>query len=125
NSLVTLGGGGQIMELTPEKEIVWEYHCPYWGKYMKLNYVYRAYRYPYDWIPQLDKPKEVAIERVDNNDFRMPGAAPKDFNNVTKVPGTLGFEFLKAFSEQLEKAKEKKDDDKQSKLSKRLETLGY
>lgn len=36
--------------------------------------VYRAYRVPYEWIPQLEKPEEVSIKPVDIEHFRVPGS---------------------------------------------------
>ena len=55
--------------------------------------IYRAYRYPYDYVPQLPTPTEVAIVPPDNDDFRLPGAAPKDIlDEVTvTVEGTTGY----------------------------------
>ena len=53
--------------------------------------IYRAYRYPYDYVPQVEKPEEVAIEPIDNNDFRLPGAKGKEFTRTTKVDGTRGY----------------------------------
>ena len=29
-----------------------------------MNMVYRAYRFPYEWIPQVDPPKEIPIKAV-------------------------------------------------------------
>jgi hypothetical protein len=46
---------------------------------------YRAYRYPYDWISQLDKPEERALPRLDNSAFRIPGAPGKRARNVTRI----------------------------------------
>ncbi len=122
NTLITLGAEGQIMEVTAQHEIVWEYISPYWGKFFPINMIYRSYRYPYDWLPQLDKPEEVAIERVNNQDFRMPGAAPKDYNNITVVPGTTGYEHLKIFTDKRMMMFGK---DEKKKLDKRFEALGY
>jgi hypothetical protein len=31
--------------------------------------VYRAYRVPYEWVPQLGTPKEIEIPRSDNSTF--------------------------------------------------------
>ena len=44
-------------------------------------------------MPQLPKPEEVAIVPPDNDDFRLPGAAPKDIlDEVTvTVAGTTGY----------------------------------
>ena len=39
----------------------------------------------------IEKPEEVAIEPVDNNDFRLPGAKGKEFTRTTKVEGTRGY----------------------------------
>ncbi|QGP91384.1 Arylsulfotransferase (ASST) [Neomoorella glycerini] len=89
NTLITEGSGGRIIEVTPNHEIVWEYISPYWGKVIKLNMVYRAYRAPYEWIPQLDPPKETPIERLDVKTFRVPGAAPIGRKKETTVEGVL------------------------------------
>lgn len=52
NTLITEGSNGRIFEVTAEHELVWEYISPYWGKgALGLNMVYRAYRYPFDWVP--------------------------------------------------------------------------
>jgi hypothetical protein len=75
NTLITEGSGGRIIEVTAKHELVWEYISPYWGKQLKLNMVYRAYRAPYEWVPQLPKPKEVPIAKIDVTTFRVPGAA--------------------------------------------------
>lgn len=93
NTMITEGSGGRLMEVTADHELVWEYISPYWGKSFPLNMIYRAYRYPYDYVPQLDKPEEVAIEKIDNDTYRLPGAAPKDVDdaNIVSVEGTLGY----------------------------------
>lgn len=91
NTLVTEGSDGRILEITKDFEIVWEYISPYWGTMRKTNMVYRAYRYPYEYVPQIEKPKEVEIEKVDTNDFRMPGAKSKEFRKYTKVKGVMDF----------------------------------
>ncbi|MFZ5943508.1 MAG: aryl-sulfate sulfotransferase [Bacillota bacterium] len=91
NTLICEGSGGRLIEVTDKHELVWEYISPYWGKMFKLNMLYRAYRLPYEWVPQLDKQEEVAIERVDVNTFRMPGAAPLGCDDVTEVEGALGY----------------------------------
>ena len=85
------------MEVTRDHELVWEYISPYWGKYLPINMIYRAYRYPYDYVPQVEKPEEVAIERIDNTTFRMPGAAGKDPERTVSVEGTIGFTAVDGF----------------------------
>ena len=62
-------------EVTKDHELVWEFISPYWGQKLPMNMVYRAYRVPYEWVPQLGKQEETPIERIDVNAFRMPGAA--------------------------------------------------
>lgn len=57
-----------------------------------MNMVYRSYRVPYDWIPQLDKPIEKPIEKLDKNKFRVPGAAGSGRKNETTVAETEEYE---------------------------------
>jgi hypothetical protein len=92
NTFITEGSGGRLIEVTKEHEVVWEYISPYWGKLMKMNMVYRAYRVPYEWIPQLDKPNEVAIEPVDVKTFRMPGAAAPGPQRTIQVEGSQPYQ---------------------------------
>jgi hypothetical protein len=92
NSLIVEGSGGRIIEVTPGHELVWEYISPYWGKLMNMNMVYRAYRFPYDWVPQLDTPKQVPIEPIDVKTFRVPGAAPPGPKNVTVMQGVRPYQ---------------------------------
>ncbi|MBN1188887.1 MAG: aryl-sulfate sulfotransferase [Dehalococcoidales bacterium] len=71
NTLITEGGCGRLIEVTPACEIVWEYVSPYFSKKMQGNHIYRAYRVPYDWAPQADKPGEQAVQPPDNSFFRV------------------------------------------------------
>ncbi len=88
NTVVCEGTSGRIMEFTADNELVWEYMYPYTGK----SLLYRAYRIPYEWVPQLEKPDEVAIEQIDNADLRMPGAEPCDYEaTAVFVEGTEGW----------------------------------
>jgi hypothetical protein len=87
NTLITEGSGGRIFEVTAQHELVWEYISPFWGKQMKINMVYRAYRAPYNWVPQLETPKEVPIAPIDITTFRVPGAAPPGRKSETIVEG--------------------------------------
>ena len=91
NTLITEGSDGRLLEVTRNHEVVWEYVSPYWGKELRLNLIYRAYRYPYDYVPQLETPQEIAIPRIDVTDFRMPGAKGKEPERVVTIPGTLGY----------------------------------
>jgi hypothetical protein len=85
NTLITEGGDGRLFEVTPKHEIVWEYLNPYTQKKRPMNMVYRAYRVPYDWAPQAEKPQETAVPRPDNNTFRVPGSVIKKPQKVTRV----------------------------------------
>ena len=50
--------------------------------------IYRAYRVPYEWIPQLEKPVETSIEPIDITKFRVPGASIGEGTGlVTAVDG--------------------------------------
>jgi len=91
NTLITEGSGGRIIEVTGAHEIVWEYISPYWGELMKINMVYRAYRVPYEWVPQLERPEEKAVSRMDVKTFRVPGAAQPGPKKVATVEGLRGY----------------------------------
>ena len=98
NTLITEGSDGRLLEVTPEHEIVWEYISPYFGSVgIKTNMVYRAYRYPYDYVPQVEPPKEVAIKPVDNEDFRLPGAKSKEFRRMVQVEGVEDYAEVSGF----------------------------
>ena len=75
NTLITEGCDGRLFEVTPDHDIVWEYLNPWFSRRHRHNMVYRAYRVPYEWIPQLDLPEEVEVPRLDNSTFRVgPGS---------------------------------------------------
>ena len=49
NTLITLATEGLVIEVTPSKEIVWQWTCPYrttTENLLKNNMIYRVYRYP-------------------------------------------------------------------------------
>ena len=92
NTLITEGSDGRVFEVTAEHEIVWEYICPYKGTVgMPMNWVYRAYRVPYEWVPQAAHPEHVEIKPVNVHEWRVPGAAPFGAQEVIKVEGTVGY----------------------------------
>jgi hypothetical protein len=84
NTLVTEGAVGRIFEVKPDYEIVWEYVSPYFSKRFG-NMVYRAYRVPYDWVPQVARPVEKAVPRPDNSKFRVPGSLLSRTHKVTRI----------------------------------------
>jgi hypothetical protein len=92
NTLITEGSDGRIFEVTRDHRTVWEYISPYWGTgHLALNLIYRAYRYPYDWVPQLPRPVQRPIAPIDKLTFRVPGAAPIGRDRVVAVPDALGY----------------------------------
>lgn len=84
NTLITEGAAGRIFEVTSNHEIVWEYISPYYNL-RNSNMVYRAYRVPYNWVPQLEKPTEIAIDKIDNTTFRVPNAAPSGSDSIVEI----------------------------------------
>ena len=68
---------------------MWEYRAPFDDVARPM--IYRAYRYPYEYVPQLDKPVETPVKRINNMDFRMPGAAEGKLDNLTEVKTALGY----------------------------------
>jgi hypothetical protein len=85
NTLITEGNGGRLIEITRELETVWEYLSPYMHRMLRTALIYRAYRAPYSWAPQAEKPAEIAVKRVKNTGFRVPGSPKKRPERVTKV----------------------------------------
>jgi hypothetical protein len=72
NTLITEGPDGRIFEVTPDAKIVWEYINPLASGPQSSNAVYRAYRVPYGWIPQLQHPEEKAVVPPKPDEFRVP-----------------------------------------------------
>jgi hypothetical protein len=71
NTMITEGADGRLFEVTTNGEIVWEYVSPYFTQNGLTNRVYRAYRLPYEWIPQVEKPSERAVVPPNLRDFRI------------------------------------------------------
>ncbi|MBN3197334.1 aryl-sulfate sulfotransferase [Pectobacterium brasiliense] len=88
NTLINEGANGRLFEVTVEHEIVWEFISPYWGKTVNTNMLYRAYRVPYEWVPQLPRPQENPVLAPDNTQLRQPGAAAPGFASVVRIDGT-------------------------------------
>jgi hypothetical protein len=90
NTLITEGTNGRIFEVTREHKTVWEYINPYfkesWTGLLE-NRVYRSYRVPYDWIPQLKAPKEFSVTPQNITRYRVPGAPLGPGGKVTAVEG--------------------------------------
>jgi len=73
NTLITEGPDGRLFEVNKDGAIVWEYVYPIFGagKGRPTNSVYRAYRLPYAWIPQLSRPAEQAVTPPKAEEFRV------------------------------------------------------
>lgn len=104
NTLITEGSGGRLIEVTSTHKIVWEYISPFYDWDNNSNYVYRAYRVPYEWVPQLSKPDEVPVVPVDNSTFRVPGSEFKEHQGVVEVKGSLGFQSAQLCVSELEES---------------------
>ncbi|MGK0171174.1 MAG: hypothetical protein ACI9W2_002903 [Gammaproteobacteria bacterium] len=75
NTLITESYCGRLLEVTSDVEIVWEYVNPNnLADRPGIFYsdIFRRYRYPYDWLPQLDQPRERAVVPPVNGEFRIP-----------------------------------------------------
>jgi hypothetical protein len=72
NTLITEGPDGRVFEVTKDGAIVWDYVFPLFTGARMSNSVYRAYRLPYVWIPQLARPREQAVTSPAAGTFRVP-----------------------------------------------------
>jgi hypothetical protein len=93
NTLITEGSDGRLFEVTREHKTVWEYVSPFFknkrsnGLYYGGNSVYRAYRTPYEWIPDLEIPAEKSVKAKNISRFRVPGAPLGSGGKITLVEG--------------------------------------
>jgi outer membrane protein assembly factor BamB len=72
NTLITEGAAGRAFEVTVDHEIVWEYINPFFYESDDTRHnFYRAYRVPYEWIPQLTPPEERPVVPPSLSDFRI------------------------------------------------------
>ncbi len=72
NTLITAGAGGRMFEVTREGTVVWEYMFPLFSGPNASNAVYRSYRIPYDWMPQVAVPTQRRVAPPALGDFRVP-----------------------------------------------------
>jgi hypothetical protein len=77
NTMIDEGSVGRLFEVTAKGETVWEYINPYYQPKENFNMVYRAYRVPYNYVPQLKTPKEDAIIPPDNSTLRLKDLVEK------------------------------------------------
>ena len=74
NTLITESRRGRILEVTPDSETVWEYISPYNlmdREDLFFSDMFRGYRIPYDWVPQMEPTTERAVIPLANGDFRI------------------------------------------------------
>jgi len=96
NTLIDEGSDGRVFEVTAEKKIVWEWISPYFtddseNSKTTNNMIYRAYRYPYDWVPQEEKPIEIEIKPIDIKTYRLENSGKFGAKSVVKVEGTIPY----------------------------------
>ena len=92
NTLITIGSAGILIEVTIDHDVVWEYISPFFLKELNSNLIYRAYRVHYDWVPQLEKPEEVPVEKRDVSEFSLSGRSLKEVNRVIDMADMKPFE---------------------------------
>ena len=91
NTLITEGSDGRLIEVTPDHESVWEYINPYFntilGK-LPINMIYRLTVYPMSRIPQVEKPQEISVEKINVETFRVPGSLTgNQLGKITVIEG--------------------------------------
>ena len=77
NTLICETNTGRFFEVTPEKEIVWEYVDSQHGAWIQ--------RYSYDWCPQFESlpvPKQIPVIPPRNEDFRITPAKGQKHTEV-------------------------------------------
>ncbi|MBS3764128.1 MAG: aryl-sulfate sulfotransferase, partial [Planctomycetes bacterium] len=71
NTLICEGDRARIFETNTEHEIVWEYIVPPEPGSNGTVTCYRAYRLPYDWVPQAETPDEKPVVPPDRSEFHI------------------------------------------------------
>lgn len=80
NTMITEFACGRVIEVTPEREIVWEFINP-------GDMVFRAHRYPYDWCPQAQRQEEIPVTPVKNNRMTLlPDGTPYWLMTIRSLP---------------------------------------
>ena len=86
NTVICEGCSGIIRECTAEKKLVWEYVQP------DDSFLYRAYRIPYEWVPQLAVPEQVEVSRMECRQFHIGTVDPNECSAVkVSVEGAHAF----------------------------------
>ena len=71
NTLICETTSARVFEVTPDREIVWEYIDP-------GGFTCRAHRYPYDEVPQVTPPVETAVHLPPNGQICPEGLMLRD-----------------------------------------------
>jgi len=74
DTLIAEGTTGRVFEVTGDKRIVWEYVAAPGDGPRASNAIYRAYRIPYSWLPQVPKPHETPVAKPNLSSFHVPVA---------------------------------------------------
>lgn len=71
NTLICETTSARVFEVTPEREIVWEYVDP-------SGFVFRAHRYPYDWVPEVAPPVDRPVHLPPNAQLSPEGLSVRE-----------------------------------------------
>ena len=52
NTLITIGNESRIVEVTPDKQVVWQYLLVPESLGVRADWLYRSYRIPPEWLPE-------------------------------------------------------------------------
>ncbi|MDO5717303.1 MAG: thioredoxin domain-containing protein, partial [Tissierellia bacterium] len=76
NTLITMATDGMVLEVTQDKEVVWQWISPYKTDRENIlwnHLIYAAYRYPYEYM-DYQGGQEIPIVRKENSKFRLPNS---------------------------------------------------
>ena len=96
NTLITEGHTGCVFEVTRDYEKVWEWVNPFferkqWPDFKNPdNMVFRAYRYPYKWVPQLREHAELPVVPPKLSEFRIKPTDLKTYEQYKKAMEAKG-----------------------------------
>ncbi|MGI5949010.1 thioredoxin domain-containing protein [Peptoniphilus sp.] len=108
NTLITLATEGMVVEVTRDKEIVWEWSCPYrtdTENMLRNNLIYRVYRYPYEYM-DVDKDENDIEVIEDMSYYRLKGAGEFKEAPLTNVPGAVLSNDIDPLSQESESPKD-------------------
>ena len=101
NTLICESTKGRIFEVTPDKQVVWEFFSPFFMQSDRLgltNLIFRAHRYGYDFPGFKGKKLEPLNLNLKIHDAKVVSSAPKDV--IMVVIDTLRQDHLGAYGNQ-------------------------